>query len=80
MSAKRAKPAPKRARKPDINDELRRLQKTMAVLICLQAAAAEDTEADMGDALLVVIGLVAESLAGLDKLETSIGTEVRHGN
>lgn len=61
----------RRTRKPPptINDELRRLQRTMAVLVCLQAAAEEGTEADMGDALAVVVALVAESLAGLDRLE-----------
>lgn len=73
MSARKAKPTAKRARKPDINAELRRLQKTMAVLICLQAAAEEGTEADMADALAVVVALVRESLASLDRLEASPG-------
>lgn len=63
---------------PTVNDELRRLQRTMAVLVCMQAAAAEGTEADLGDALAVVVALVAESLAGLDRLEASDG-EVRRG-
>lgn len=54
---------------PTVNDELRRLQRTMAVLVCMQAAADEGTEADMGDALAVVVALVAESLQGLDRLE-----------
>lgn len=53
-----------------INDEIRRLQRTMAVLVCIQAAAAEDTEADLSDALAVVVALVDESLRGLDRLET----------
>lgn len=63
----------RRTRKPPptINDELRRLQRTMAVLVCLQAAAEEGTEADMGDALAVVVALVAESLRGLDQLEAT---------
>ena len=57
-------------RKPGaINDETRRLQKVLAVLIALQAAADEGTDFDVGDALAVVIPLVAESLAGLDRLE-----------
>lgn len=59
-------------RKPaNINDEIRRLQRTLAVLICLQAAAEEGTEADLADALTVVVALVSESLAGLDRLEAS---------
>lgn len=62
---------------PTINDELRRLQRTMALLVCVQAAAAEGTDADLGDALAIVVALVAESLAGLDRLEAS--SEVRDG-
>lgn len=52
-----------------INDEMRRLQKVLAVLIALQAAAEEGTEFDVGDALAVVIPLLHESLAGLDRIE-----------
>ena len=62
-----------------INDEIRRLQRTMAVLVCIQAAAAEDTEADLGDALAVVVALVDESLRGLDRLEASSDREVPDG-
>jgi len=60
-------------RKPGttLNDEIRRLQRTMAVLVCLQAAAEEDTDADMGDALAVLVELLDESLTGLDRLELS---------
>jgi hypothetical protein len=54
---------------PDINTEIRRLQRTLAVLVCIQAAAAEGTDADLGDALTVVVALVSESLAALDRLE-----------
>jgi len=58
------------SRKPiTINDEMRRLQKVVAVLIALQVAAEEGTEFDVGDALAVVIPLVNESIAGLDRLE-----------
>lgn len=64
---------------PTINDEIRRLQRTMAVLVCLQAAADEGTEADMGDALAIVVGLVAESLRGLDRLEVATDEETTHG-
>lgn len=57
-------------RKPTtINDETRRLQKVLAVLIALQAAAEEGADFDVGDALAVVIPLLNESLAGLDRLE-----------
>ena len=62
-----------------INDEIRRLQRTMAVLVCIQAAAAEDTEADLGDALAVIVALVGDSLQGLDRLEASSGREVPDG-
>jgi hypothetical protein len=55
--------------RPNINTEIRRLQRTVAVLICLQAAAEEGTDADMGDALAVVVALVNEWLAALDRLE-----------
>lgn len=59
-------------RKPTtINDEMRRLQKVLAVLIALQAAAEGGAGFDIGDALAVVIPLVNESLAGLDRLEAT---------
>lgn len=59
-------------RKPaTVNDEMRRLQKVLAVLIALQAAAEEGTDFDVADALAVVIPLVNETLAGLDRLEVS---------
>jgi hypothetical protein len=54
-----------------INAEMRRLQKVLAVLIAVQAAAEDGADFDMGDALAVVIPLVNESLAGLDRLETA---------
>lgn len=62
-----------------INDEIRRLQRTMALLVCIKAAAAEDTKADLGDALAVVVALVDESLRGLDRLEMSSCREVPDG-
>lgn len=62
--------------KPDLlNTEIRRLQRTLAVLVCMQVAAAEGTDADLGDALSVVVALVEESLAGLDRLEVTNGRE-----
>jgi hypothetical protein len=76
MSA-RKRPA-KRASAPDINVVIRQVQRMQAVLICLQVAAEEGAEADMADALAVIVVLVAESLASLDMLETRM--EVRHGN
>lgn len=57
-------------RKPaTLNDELRRLQKVLAVLIAIQVAAQEGTVFDIADALAVVVPLVNETLAGLDRLE-----------
>lgn len=53
-----------------LNDEMRRLQKALAVLIAIQAAA-DDGTFDVADALAVVIPLVSESIAGLDRLEVS---------
>lgn len=62
-----------RRRKPPIlNDEIRRLQQTMAVLIACQAAAAEGAEFDIADALMVVCGRVEASLRGLDQIEASM--------
>lgn len=59
-------------RKPStINDETRRLQKVLAVLIALHAAVEEGAEFDVGDALAVLIPLVNEALAGLDRLEAA---------
>lgn len=43
---------------------LRRLQKTMALLVCMQAAAEEGADTDLGDALAIVVALVGESLRG----------------
>ena len=58
------------SRKPaTINDEMRRLQKALAVLIALQVAAEEGTDFDVGDALAVVIPLLQQSIAGLDRIE-----------
>jgi hypothetical protein len=54
-----------------LNDELRRLQRTMAILIACQAAAEEGAKFDMADALTVIVALIAESLAGLDGLEVA---------
>jgi len=70
---KRAKAKPARVRDLgdaiEINRAMRRLQRTLAVLVCIQAAAAEGTDADMGDALAVVVTLVTDSIAALDRLE-----------
>lgn len=59
---------------PTIHDEMRRLQKVLAVLIAIQAAAGEDTEFDVADALAVVIPLLNQTLTGLDRLEVSHAT------
>lgn len=52
-----------------INDEIRQLQKTHALLICIQYAADDEVDFDVADALAVVVTLIDESLAGLDRLE-----------
>lgn len=65
--------------KPDIADEIRRLQKTYALLVAVQDAANHDVEFDVSDALAVIVRLVDESLAGLDRLEASNDKEVIHG-
>jgi len=56
---------------PDISAEIRRLQKTQALLIAVHFAADHDAEFDVSDALAVIIVLVTESLASLDQLEPS---------
>jgi hypothetical protein len=73
MSAgKRAKPA------PDINVEIRRLQKTHALLLSIQHSANYDVKFSVADALSVVVALVDESIAGLDQLELTLGKEGSH--
>lgn len=52
-----------------LNDEIRRLQKTQALLICIQYAADDEVDFDVGDALAVVVKLIDESIDGLDRLE-----------
>lgn len=64
-----------RRKPPAINDEMRRLQKVVAVLIAIQVAAEEDTEFNVADALAVVIALANETLAGLDRIEVTRGRE-----
>jgi hypothetical protein len=64
-AAKRTKPA------PDINFEIRRLQKTQALLIAIQHCANYDVEFEISDALAVVVAMVEETLAGLDRLEAA---------
>ena len=77
--AKKAKPVAQEEH--DIGDEIRRLQKTHALLIAVQFAANHDAEdLDVSDAIAAIIVLVEESLAGLDRLETAAGKEARHGS
>lgn len=54
-----------------INDEIRRLQKTQALLICVQYAADDEVDFDVGDALAVVVTLIDDSITGLDRLAVS---------
>lgn len=56
---------------PDIADEIRRLQKTQALLIAVQFAANYEAEFDVSDALAVIVALIDDSLASLDRLEAA---------
>lgn len=51
-----------------INDEIRQLQKTQALLICIQYAADDEVDFDVADALAVVVTLIDKSIDGLDRL------------
>jgi hypothetical protein len=62
MSRRKVKPA-------TLNDETRRLQKAQALLIAIQHAARQDIDFDAADALSVIVALVEETLAGLDRVE-----------
>lgn len=64
---------PKRKVKPDIANEIRRLTKTQALLIAIQHAAREGVDFDAADALAVIVDLVEETLAGLDRVEVQHG-------
>ena len=57
--------------KSHIADEIRRLQKTRSLLIAVQFAANHEAEFDVGDALAVIVALVHESIAGLDRVEAA---------
>ena len=56
---------------PTMLDEIRRLQKARALLIAVHFAANHEAEFDVSDALAIILVLLAESLAGLDRLEAS---------
>ena len=66
MSRRKVKPV-------TLSGEMRRLQKTQALLIAIQHAAREGVEFDAADAIAVVVDLVEETLAGLDRVEVSHG-------
>jgi hypothetical protein len=55
-----------------LNDEIRRLQKTQALLICVQYAEDDDVDFDVADALAVIVTLIDESITGLDRLAVSL--------
>jgi hypothetical protein len=55
----------------ELNNCMRHLQKTRAVLVAVQFAANHDADFDVSDALAVVVALLDESLADLDRLEAS---------
>jgi hypothetical protein len=66
-----------RRRKPptSLAEEIRRLQKTQALLITIQHAANYDVDFSVYDALTVILALVEESLVGLDRLEVEHGRD-----
>lgn len=68
----------RRKRRRTITTEIRRLQKTEALLRCMQVAACEETEVDWDDALRVICNRVAKSLRGLDRLEVAMSMEEDH--
>lgn len=70
QSGQRPKAARKRLRLA-IGLEIGRLRKTHALLVAVQFAANHEAEFDVSDALAVVVALIGESLAGLDRLETA---------
>lgn len=64
---------PKVAIDDRINDELRRLQKVVAILACVTVAAEYSEERiDLGDAVGVALKLVRESLKKLDQITMQI--------
>lgn len=52
-----------------INAEIRRLQQISALLICVQYAANDEVDFDVGDALAVIVKLLDKSITSLDQLE-----------
>ena len=54
-----------------LHEQIRRLQKIKALLICVQHSADEGVEFDVADALAVIVALIDDSLAGVDRLEVS---------
>jgi hypothetical protein len=58
-----------------INAEIRRLQKISALLICVQYAANDEVDFNVGDALAVIGKLLDKSIAGLDQLELQLAKE-----
>lgn len=55
----------------DLNECIRRLQKTHAVLVAVQFAANHEAEFDVSDALAMIVALVDDTLDDLDLLEVS---------
>lgn len=61
----------RRIPKPDLAHEIRRLQKTQALLIAVHNASNYDVEFEVSDALAVIVTLVEEVLQGLDQVEVA---------
>jgi hypothetical protein len=55
----------------DLNDCMRHLQKTRALLVAVQFAANHEAEFDVSDALAVIVAVVDDALDDLDLLEVS---------
>lgn len=61
----------RRTHKAEFADEIRRLQKTQALLIAVHNASNYDVEFEVSDALAVIVALVEEVLQGLDRVEVA---------
>jgi hypothetical protein len=78
--ARKAKPAAKRARMPDVNVAIRSLQKLEATAKCVAYAMNEEMEdVDFSDAVVLIAEGLGATLMTLDQVEAAMGQEARHG-
>lgn len=63
--------------KAGISTALRQMQKAAAVLACIQLTAEYDNEveADLADAIAVVLAIVADATAGIDAVASASDEE-----